>query len=719
MKKRPHVVIHCPSVSLSSKDLRDGHNHWETRQNVHIARVTDVIDENTDVIYICPHDNVNDVDAYWSRLLQIAGIENPGSRYRIVVPENAPILPGHMSLTAKLIFSPKALARIKYFVGDRPAYIVPGALGKEDVDLSVALGYPVLGPNPMRAMGIRMRTRRRKILRSSQVNVSPGVELRANFFLKVRKEEEQALAGGPGGARGGRAASPLHRLRELLHYAQVASCELSQGVPSVYDILKISDSIRRILQKEGMSVFAMALALARDAMGSLRDLLDEMRHCYPVMTPTEILAGELACLMAQHPGHPRWLFKLDDEHRGRGFAYLDLKGDKDLSRELLRVADTEHGRDLVAVLDVQARAEAVVAIAHVLEEALPQRCTVCSALYGKWGSYAEQLIRRGGVIEAVPAQVVGSPTVTATISPDGDVAVVATHEMVFCPAYQAIGSSFPQQSVPPGALSDAAEAVARSLYKSGIIGPVSLSFVALREKGLLRLWGVDFDLSWTPAGCAFKLFHLLADGDFSPRSGAYLAQEGATAPNEIVSAHQDVVGALPDEMEGGGSHLVRRCFVALDVVAHPVLRMTKVSAGRRGGAAAAPPHRAAGPVRRGARGAERIPSPAPGPPGPVAAPRSSPRPTDPDRPTPTDRPRPTAPDRAPSPPLPPPAVLRALRAAQGGGPVLRYGAQAGRDVQHHRQLHVRVHRVPRRRDHGARRLRGGQALPGRRPPPGR
>lgn len=169
IQSNAHVVVHLPSISLARKDLLDGVNHWETKQNMQIARLTDVMNELVDVIYVCPHNNVVDMDAYWSKLLQIGGVPNPGARFRIVVPENAEILPAHMSLTSKLIFSPKALARIKFFVGERPAYIVPGSMGKEEVDLAVALGYPILGPNPIKAMGLKAHSRRRKVLRTSQV----------------------------------------------------------------------------------------------------------------------------------------------------------------------------------------------------------------------------------------------------------------------------------------------------------------------------------------------------------------------------------------------------------------------------------------------------------------------------------------------------------------------------------------------------------------------
>jgi len=53
----------------------------------------------------------------------------------MVVPENCSRLPGHMSLTAKLLASPRALTRIQLYCKNRPGYIVPGTLGGEEVSL--------------------------------------------------------------------------------------------------------------------------------------------------------------------------------------------------------------------------------------------------------------------------------------------------------------------------------------------------------------------------------------------------------------------------------------------------------------------------------------------------------------------------------------------------------------------------------------------------------
>lgn len=70
---------------------------------------------------------------YWRKLLEVCQIERLAVRCRMVVPENCTRLPGHMSLTSKLLASPRALTRIQLFCRGRLGYIVPGVLGPEEV----------------------------------------------------------------------------------------------------------------------------------------------------------------------------------------------------------------------------------------------------------------------------------------------------------------------------------------------------------------------------------------------------------------------------------------------------------------------------------------------------------------------------------------------------------------------------------------------------------
>ena len=54
-------------------------------------------------------------------------MEDPRSRVRILYPENAARLPERLPLTAKLLASPRAMARLRAAVHGRPAFLVPGA----------------------------------------------------------------------------------------------------------------------------------------------------------------------------------------------------------------------------------------------------------------------------------------------------------------------------------------------------------------------------------------------------------------------------------------------------------------------------------------------------------------------------------------------------------------------------------------------------------------
>jgi hypothetical protein len=107
-----------------------------------------VKDPNVDVIYICPYTLTKEVEKYYMKILELVEIENPGSRFHVIVPENYVKFPGHLSLTQALLYSPHAMKRIEELVREKQAYIVPGKSGDYDVKLSIQLGVPILCGEP-------------------------------------------------------------------------------------------------------------------------------------------------------------------------------------------------------------------------------------------------------------------------------------------------------------------------------------------------------------------------------------------------------------------------------------------------------------------------------------------------------------------------------------------------------------------------------------------
>ena len=76
-------------------------------------------DPNVDVIYICPYPLTNEIYNYYEKILELIEIENPDSRFHIIVPENYVKFPRHLSLTQALLYSPKALKSIKKLIVGR------------------------------------------------------------------------------------------------------------------------------------------------------------------------------------------------------------------------------------------------------------------------------------------------------------------------------------------------------------------------------------------------------------------------------------------------------------------------------------------------------------------------------------------------------------------------------------------------------------------------
>lgn len=69
----------------------------------------------------------SDVVGYYNKILEIGEIDNAAGRLNFVIPENVNKFPNHYSLSQILLYSPKAIKRIKQLIrGNKQAYIVPG-----------------------------------------------------------------------------------------------------------------------------------------------------------------------------------------------------------------------------------------------------------------------------------------------------------------------------------------------------------------------------------------------------------------------------------------------------------------------------------------------------------------------------------------------------------------------------------------------------------------
>jgi len=173
IQRTRHVLIHVPSFSVDMSQ-RTHIPHLEVRQNSQLSRLCGLENPLVDILYVSPYPLGPDIESYYHKLLDAGGVKKAGRRYRIIYPENFNKLPGHTSLTNCLLCSPKAMRRIEMFMQGRPAYIVPGTVGVEDMDLAVALGVPLLGGHPEVTQRLGLKSYAKEVFRKADINTAPG-----------------------------------------------------------------------------------------------------------------------------------------------------------------------------------------------------------------------------------------------------------------------------------------------------------------------------------------------------------------------------------------------------------------------------------------------------------------------------------------------------------------------------------------------------------------
>ena len=110
----------------------------------------------------------------------------------------------------------------------------------------------------------------------------------------------------------------------------------------------------------------------------------------------------------------RWVLKIDNENSGRGIAYFDITSVPEIA-SLRKEAHTYEENELH--LELQS----------MLLKWFPKRLKFAyTNLYKNYGEYVSEFSRNGGVIQASPSQLskkLGSPGITFSIAPDGDLKI--------------------------------------------------------------------------------------------------------------------------------------------------------------------------------------------------------------------------------------------------------------------------------------------------------
>ncbi|KAF0983733.1 hypothetical protein FDP41_007648 [Naegleria fowleri] len=228
----------------------------------------------------------------------------------------------------------------------------------------------------------------------------------------------------------------------------------------------------------------------------------------------EDLISNLTKKILEYPNFNRWLIKIDTEMSGRGLAYLETSS----------VHAVKEKRKNEPLFTDRVRTK----ILEELSEYMPERINLVSKyVYPKWMDFITSLKNSGGgVIEAVPNKIIGSPTVNLYIEPNGEIQILSVQEQLLSPQYCAQGCAFPQYSAPYEALREASLSVGHVCYSKKIMGYLSIDYVIfLDEKESARMWAVDLKLRLTDNSLMHRVFELVTNSQFDMNRGIMVRKD--------------------------------------------------------------------------------------------------------------------------------------------------------------------------------------------------
>lgn len=173
IRMQRRTIIHIPSISIDSRQ-RMKTEQFSIQQNLQLQRLCAVIDENVELIYICPFELTDDIVQYYMKLLQLGGISDAAARIKLICPENASRFPSHFSLSSVVLYSPRTLNRLSRCIRGRNAYMVPGFPGLEDKRVATILGVPILGLDPTKSLQATTYSGSKRYFRKANVNTLPA-----------------------------------------------------------------------------------------------------------------------------------------------------------------------------------------------------------------------------------------------------------------------------------------------------------------------------------------------------------------------------------------------------------------------------------------------------------------------------------------------------------------------------------------------------------------
>ncbi|ORX84251.1 hypothetical protein BCR32DRAFT_291477 [Anaeromyces robustus] len=178
LKERKRTIIHIPSISRRIRKHFDNIKYIQTFQ---FGRLLDFKDPFVTLILVLPYniefniDIMNEINFIFERKFGVSLFKN--ERIKIIYAKMAEKINESSSLTSMILYDTNIHKKIKSIIKDDScAYIIPGIIGKLDMELSYYLNIPVIAPEVEKFKYLFSKSGARQLLKSNKIAIPPGFE---------------------------------------------------------------------------------------------------------------------------------------------------------------------------------------------------------------------------------------------------------------------------------------------------------------------------------------------------------------------------------------------------------------------------------------------------------------------------------------------------------------------------------------------------------------
>ena len=211
-------------------------------------------------------------------------------------------------------------------------------------------------------------------------------------------------------------------------------------------------------------------------------------------------ADAICALRAVKPGLTELVIKLDNAVSGEGNALLDLTG--------LPAPGSAAERQLIE--------QRLAGAAPEVDGVTP------SAFLGK-------LAEQGGVVEErITAREVRSPSVQLWIAPSGAVDLLSTHDQILHGRSEQrfAGCRFPADRAYAPVVSALAQRVGEHLADLGVIGPLAVDFLVVRNEHDWQPFALEVNLRMSGTTHPYQTLSRLTHGSYDPQTASFTTRRG-------------------------------------------------------------------------------------------------------------------------------------------------------------------------------------------------